>query len=399
MNLSRQIDTLPKTVLKSKVTVIGAGGIGSWTVLGLSKLGFENIEVFDDDEIEDVNIPSQVFSHKQIGKKKVTGLNDLCALLADTQLTTHETKFTECKTSVLIVAVDNMKTRKQVAEGLRDGKLFADFVIDARMAIESGIIQPYSFSTVKKYLETLYTDEEAVQEACTNRAISYTTMIIGGLICKTIISYLKDESSLSTNFNLKHSETEKPEFVLFSKDLRVARPTEGSLPDGVWVASDVHVPHPTTRPNDAEWRHMEEHRRLRGVNRFPAELNGHLVDAPQYATQLLNGTEYQNMRRRIRGQFEPDPVLPRTVTQAQLVRRMGELMDRQLIEAAINPVAFVQPSAEVNLDMTPGVVFNYSRTQDTLDPMSVSRHEPDHPNEEPGRTPPDRDDSTEDWPY
>lgn len=226
MNLSRQSDSLPEAVRKVKVTVIGAGGIGSWTVLGLAKLGFQDIEVFDDDSVEDVNIPSQCYSPKQIGKPKVEALNDVVKLMTETELTTFVKRFDECKTSVLIVAVDNMETRKSVAEGLRDGKVFADFVIDARMAIESGIVQPYSFSTVEKYLKTLYTDQEAVQEACTNRAISYTTMVISGLICRTVIAFLRDEQSMSINFNLKTSETEKPDVSIFSKSVAMPEPLD-----------------------------------------------------------------------------------------------------------------------------------------------------------------------------
>jgi tRNA A37 threonylcarbamoyladenosine dehydratase len=69
--LTRQSDLIPEAILSTPITVVGAGAIGSFTVLTLAKMGFNNITVFDDDEIDFVNINNQFYRISDIGKKKV----------------------------------------------------------------------------------------------------------------------------------------------------------------------------------------------------------------------------------------------------------------------------------------------------------------------------------------
>lgn len=214
MNLTRQHGTLPESVLSTRVTIVGAGGIGSWTTLTLAKLGFKHLEVFDDDTVDDVNIPSQCYAPTQVGKLKVEALKDVVALMTGTTIEAKNKRFDECMSDVLIVAVDNMGTRKDIAEKFKRGAgVFAKTVIDARMAIESGMIIPYKFESVQGYLDSLYTDDEAVADPCTNRAISYTTQIIAGLISKSVIAAVKDNLKVSAEFNLKTGDT-KPDIVM-----------------------------------------------------------------------------------------------------------------------------------------------------------------------------------------
>ncbi len=57
-------------------TVVGgAGGIGSWLTLLLSRAGFKPI-VFDFDTLEEHNLGGQFFSKRQIGKTKVEALEE-----------------------------------------------------------------------------------------------------------------------------------------------------------------------------------------------------------------------------------------------------------------------------------------------------------------------------------
>jgi len=218
MNLTRQHDTLPSATLDAQIRVIGAGGIGSWSTLSLAKLGFKRIEVVDFDTVDEVNIPSQVFSMSQVGKPKVTALYDVVKLLTDTAIVEKQERYAELlPCDILIVAVDNMAVRKQIAEDLLGGRLTARWIVDARMAIETGIIKPYNHETVKRYLNDLYTDEQAASEPCTNKAIAYTTLVIAGLVSKTVCMLLRHNAVLQTSFCLEYGPTQSPQFMTHTK--------------------------------------------------------------------------------------------------------------------------------------------------------------------------------------
>ena len=62
-----------KKIKKSKVLIIGLGGLGCPLLLYLTSLGVENIGIIDYDKIELSNLSRQIlFSEKDIGKYKVS---------------------------------------------------------------------------------------------------------------------------------------------------------------------------------------------------------------------------------------------------------------------------------------------------------------------------------------
>jgi len=56
----RQMNIVPPEKLSFPITVIGAGAIGSATVVTLAKMGCSDITVWDSDTLEDLNIPNQL---------------------------------------------------------------------------------------------------------------------------------------------------------------------------------------------------------------------------------------------------------------------------------------------------------------------------------------------------
>lgn len=219
MNLSRHSDLHKAIDYKTPIAVIGCGGIGSWTVMNLAKVGFTNITVFDDDTVDDVNIPSQCFSPNQIGKTKAQALKDVIALMTGTDIEFKEKKFDEGSFEIIIAAVDSMAARKGIAEKLKAFDCNADVVFDARMAIECGVLRSYNREGADKYIESLSTDDEALQEACSNKAIAYTTCLIGSLITKYVCSHLMGENMTGFDFSLEIGESTRPDFVFHKKNV------------------------------------------------------------------------------------------------------------------------------------------------------------------------------------
>ena len=78
MNFHRQLDVLDVPRLaRTPITVIGAGAVGSFTVLALAKCGAERITVWDDDSIESHNLPNQWYRLADLGRPKVQALKAL----------------------------------------------------------------------------------------------------------------------------------------------------------------------------------------------------------------------------------------------------------------------------------------------------------------------------------
>ena len=75
MEFKRQTSIIDNDKLGfTKILIIGAGSIGSYTTLALSKMGAVLLTVVDFDEIEEHNIPNQFFKIDDIGKQKIEAL-------------------------------------------------------------------------------------------------------------------------------------------------------------------------------------------------------------------------------------------------------------------------------------------------------------------------------------
>ncbi|KKK73235.1 hypothetical protein LCGC14_2895880, partial [marine sediment metagenome] len=73
---SRQMGIVDPGKLDIPIAVVGAGGIGSWTTLALTRMGCNDITVIDFDKVEAHNVGSQIFTEDDIGKTKVEALAD-----------------------------------------------------------------------------------------------------------------------------------------------------------------------------------------------------------------------------------------------------------------------------------------------------------------------------------
>ena len=59
------------------IKIIGAGSVGSFTCLSLSKMGEHNIKVWDDDIIDEVNISNQFYKISDMEEYKVDALQKM----------------------------------------------------------------------------------------------------------------------------------------------------------------------------------------------------------------------------------------------------------------------------------------------------------------------------------
>lgn len=189
-HLTRQMDIIPLAALNSKISIIGAGAVGSFTAFALAKMGYHDITVYDFDTVSIENMNSQIYRFSDIGKTKVDCLQEIIKDFADVKITAINAKYSgEVFQDITICAVDNMETRKAIYEAHKAMPYITKLFIDPRMAIEYAYIQafdPNDKSQCALYEKTLFTDDNSVQERCTNKSTIYTSQLIGATIAKMV---------------------------------------------------------------------------------------------------------------------------------------------------------------------------------------------------------------------
>jgi len=219
--LTRQLEIIPVKVLNEKITIIGAGAIGSFTALTLAKMGFENITVYDDDTIEDENINSQFFRLSDVGRRKVEALRDLIEDFTGVNISYFPSRYEGGKIKgIVISAVDSMEARRLIWEEHKDFSIGTRLVIDPRMGAEQALcyaMNPLSNKDIASYEKTLYSDEDAVQERCTAKSTVYCALSLSAHVVKVVKDFLcNDEKytrvmewSVKDNFQKCHANEVK----------------------------------------------------------------------------------------------------------------------------------------------------------------------------------------------
>lgn len=197
-HLTRQLDLIPLAVLDTPINIIGAGAIGSFTALALTKMGFKNIKVIDFDIIDVENMNCQFFRFKDIGKKKVNALQELIEDFTNTKIEVLDDMWKgEILDGITICAVDSMKVRKEVFEAYGRKAFNSKIVIDPRMGAETAMMftyNPLSPDELESYSKTLYSDEDAVQERCTAKSTIYCSLGISSIICSKVKEFLVNKA-------------------------------------------------------------------------------------------------------------------------------------------------------------------------------------------------------------
>lgn len=189
-HLTRQADIISDNQRTMPVKIIGCGAIGSFLALQLAKMGFEDLEVWDFDNVSIENMSCQFFRFQDIGQMKTIALRNLVADFTKVEIKVNSHKFVPRPdlTGVVVLAVDSMSARKEIFEQLQ--KCFqVKVVLDPRMGAEDAalyVMNPFDEKDVASYEKTLYTDANAVQERCTAKSTVYTANLLSGLCAKAI---------------------------------------------------------------------------------------------------------------------------------------------------------------------------------------------------------------------
>lgn len=207
---ARQTKIINPSLLDKRILIIGAGGIGSWTALSLAKIGCQDITVMDFDEVALENIGSQIYTRKDIGRKKVDALHDIIGeMVSDPSdvtkpynLQTREERWepkTKIDYEIVISALDSMETRKQLWESIKvnpfilnyiDGRMGGEFMKILCLELTNASLELYA-----KYEKTILPPEKVDPTPCTAKAIAYNTLMIGSVITSMVKNICRSQGN------------------------------------------------------------------------------------------------------------------------------------------------------------------------------------------------------------
>ena len=198
----RQLDIVPmKTLRGFHVNIIGAGGIGSPAAIALAKRGVGTLTIWDDDKVEEHNLPNQFHRHFEVGEFKANALYRLVHDFAGEDVNLHlrqERLTDQTLGGIVVAAVDSMESRKAIW-GASKASLGVELYIDPRMGgqmLRLYTLNPHDPIIRKEYEATLYGDEDAMHLPCTAQSIIYTGMMAGSLVANSVKRFAADETAV-----------------------------------------------------------------------------------------------------------------------------------------------------------------------------------------------------------
>lgn len=219
---TRARDWFDPSQSSARVVMVGCGGIGSPTAVCLSKAGIPYLTLIDDDLIEAHNVPNQFYPYKLVGKKKVAVLKNMCEAFGSSDVQILPTKVEEVADSlhgIVCTGLDSMAARKAVWEIVKDNHR-VEWLVCGRLSgldLQIYTINVHDDDDVKFYEEwALFSDEEADEQPCTQRARADMMMHVGGWMSTTVLDLLcKDTYTqlFTANLNTRQTNTwntEKP---------------------------------------------------------------------------------------------------------------------------------------------------------------------------------------------
>lgn len=202
---ARQSTIVKPNELPKHIVIVGAGGIGSWTVLCLAKLGCQRITVVDNDIVEDVNLAPQVYGMRDIGQSKAETIAAFVNSNMDQEIVTpvnslwqewtdREEYFDDEMVDVFIMAVDTMDVRIKMWNEVKSWGL--DLVIDSRMTkevLEVLAVRPGEEKDIETYKSRLFPSSDVEHVPCTERAVAYNQFVVAGVIGSQVKHFAKGE--------------------------------------------------------------------------------------------------------------------------------------------------------------------------------------------------------------
>lgn len=199
----RGASLIPITVRETPIVIVGVGGLGSWAAMGLARVGAQRLTLVDPDTVSEANIGPQLYTPDMIGGYKVHALAEQLEALGTEAIVarillriTSAVGLPEqpCGRSVVLSLPDSMSARSDVYESARERGY--RWLLDGRMGRRDYRVYVCDLSDETdrtRYERTLYTDSQAAELPCTERATAYVGLACGGLLTALACACLESE--------------------------------------------------------------------------------------------------------------------------------------------------------------------------------------------------------------
>ena len=197
MEFLRQLDLVKPEALETPVHVVGCGGIGSFTALALLKLGCSTVHLYDDDRVEEHNVPNQLFRTTDVGRAKVEALAELLESFTGVRARAHLRRLDgERLQGIVVIGVDSMTSRKAMWLKSVRHRAGIPLYLDGRLGAEVCrlyAIRPVDPDDVRCYERSLYDDSQAVPLSCTAGAIVSAGFAMASLMANQVKKFATGE--------------------------------------------------------------------------------------------------------------------------------------------------------------------------------------------------------------
>lgn len=191
-------------IQKTRVIIAGIGGIGSNLAFQLARMVPAGLVLYDDDEVERVNMAGQLYSNEDIGKAKVNAMADMIsAYTSMRQVYAVQDRFAEntAPGDIMMCGFDNMEARSTffqswqkhlLQKSLEDRKrcLF----LDGRLSMDTLqilCIRGDDMFNIKRYQnEFLFSDSQADATVCSMKQTTYLACMIGSLMTNLFTNFI-----------------------------------------------------------------------------------------------------------------------------------------------------------------------------------------------------------------
>lgn len=164
-----------------EITVGGAGSIGSWLLLFLSRIGY-TIYLYEMDRVEALNIGGQLYGQSDIGSTKQEAIRKRMEDLAMHDQIESVGKYEQGSfvTPITFSCFDNMQARSLMFEKWK-GSIIEDGInlfVDGRLTAESFQMYIVTPERIQAYEETLFDDEEVEDLPCSYKSTSHVAAML-----------------------------------------------------------------------------------------------------------------------------------------------------------------------------------------------------------------------------
>lgn len=191
-------------IQKARIIVAGIGGIGSNVAFQLARMIPANLTLYDDDNVEMINMAGQLFSSNNIGESKVNAIaNMIYDYTSMKQVLAIKDKFTSDKEpgDIMICGFDNMRARRtffnswynHISDKSEEERCKCLY-LDGRLSMDTLQIlcirgdDQYNIERYER--EFLFADYEADTTVCSMKQTTYLACMIGSLMVNLFTNFI-----------------------------------------------------------------------------------------------------------------------------------------------------------------------------------------------------------------